>query len=180
MWLDSKGVTFSAEFHLSAQRPHVEIFNLGLYFCTYMTANICFSAANRWYNARRRILLVHSKQGLSSSYERKCHANLFHDRTSHMGLQQEHSKAITVRLLGSYSNLKSDVKQTHVPDNEDDMCGISQSTNWPRMTSHSPWVVWIYCRVKEQHQAAMSVVTSTWVSFRWKARHFSQTDLYTH
>jgi len=46
-----------------------------------------------------------------------------------MGLQQEHSKAITVRLLGSYSNLKSDVKQTHVPDNEDDMCGISQSTN---------------------------------------------------
>jgi len=46
-----------------------------------------------------------------------------------MGLQQEHSKAITVTYLGSYSNLKSDVEQTYVPDNEDDMSGISQSTD---------------------------------------------------
>jgi hypothetical protein len=57
------------------------------------------------------------------------HANLFHGRTSRMGLQQEHSKAITVTHLGPSTNLKSEVEHTHVPDNEEDMSGILQSIN---------------------------------------------------
>jgi hypothetical protein len=69
------------------------------------------------------------KQSLSFGYEVTGHANLFHGRTSHMGLQQEHSKAVTVTHLGSSTNLKSEVEHTHVPDNEDNMSGISQTIN---------------------------------------------------
>ena len=94
---------------------------------------------------------VTKKEGLSFCYEMTAHVNLFYDRTLHMGFQQQHSKAIAVAGTGSTWNLKSEVEQTHVPDNEDDMNGISQYTNWPRTTSHSPWVVWRYSRVKDWH-----------------------------